>query len=47
MFKDVDVKIIEKFEKDVTEMLSEYLINSATEQGLLDKKMRDYIIKCI
>lgn len=47
IFDKVDKKIIEKFEKSISERLSIYLINSAKEQGLLDEKMRDYIINCI
>ena len=43
----VDNKYIEKFEKSISETLSIYLINSAKEQGLLDDKMCEYIIKSI
>lgn len=47
IFNNVDIKIREKFEKSIMESLSIYLINSATEQGLLDEKMKDYIIHSI
>ncbi len=40
----VDNKIIDKFEKSITELLSIYLINSANKQGLIDDKMKEHII---
>ncbi len=47
IFDKIDNKIIEKFEKSILERLSIYLINSAREQGIIDDKMKDYIINSI
>lgn len=47
IFDKIDNRIIEKFEKSVCETLSIYLINSAKEQGLLDDRIKDYIISSI
>lgn len=44
IFDKVDTKVIEKFEKSISEVLSIYLINSANKQGLLDDRVKDYII---
>lgn len=44
IFDNLDYKIIDKFEKSVSEILSIYLINSANKQGLIDDSMREYII---
>ena len=44
IFDKVDTRVIEKFEKSISEVLSIYLINSANKQGLLDDRMKDYII---
>lgn len=47
IFDEIDTKTFEKFEKSIKEVLSIYLINSANEQGLIDDKMKDYIIRNI
>ena len=47
IFDEIDTKTLEKFEKSIKEVLSIYLINSANEQGLIDDKMKDYIIRSI
>ena len=44
IFDNVDMKMIEKFERSISEILSIYLISSANEQGLIDDKMKEYII---
>ena len=44
IFDSVDMKMVEKFEKSISEVLSIYLINSANKQGLIDDKMKEYII---
>lgn len=44
IFENIDKKIIDKFEKSISEMLSIYLINSANKQGLIDDNMKEYII---
>ena len=44
IFKDIDAKIIDKFEKSISDIVSIYLINSATNQGLIDDNMKEYII---
>ena len=38
---------VNTFEKSIKDVLSIYLINSANEQGLIDDKMKDYIIRSI
>lgn len=40
----VNAELYNKFEKAVKECLSIYLLNSATEQGLIDERMKDYIL---
>lgn len=47
IFDKIDNKTIERFEKSVCETLSMYLLNSAKEQGLLDDRVKDYIISNI
>ncbi len=47
IFDEIDTKTFEKFEKSIKDVLSIYLINSANEQGLIDDKMKDYIIRSI
>jgi hypothetical protein len=47
IFGKIDIKIAEKFEKDISEILSIYLISSANEQGFIDDKMKDYIIRSL
>ncbi len=47
ILSQVDKKIFDKFEKNIIEVLSICLINSASDQGLIDSKMRDYIISKI
>ncbi len=44
IFDSVDMKMVEKFEKSISEVLSIYLISSANKQGLIDDKMKEYII---
>ena len=44
IFENIDKKIIDKFEKSISEMLSIYLISSANKQGLIDDKMKEHII---
>ena len=44
IFENIDKKIIDKFEKSISEMLSIYLISSANKQGLIDDNMKEYII---
>lgn len=47
IFDEIDTNTLEKFEKSIKDVLSIYLINSANEQGLIDDKMKDYIIRSI
>ncbi len=47
IFYKIDTKTIEKFEKSIKKTLSIYLINSANEKGLIDKKMTEYILHSI
>ena len=44
VINEFDTKDVLKFEKSIKEILSIYLINSAYEQGLIEKKIKDYII---
>ena len=44
IFDNVDAKIVDKFEKSISEILSIYLISSANKQGLIDDNMKEYII---
>ena len=44
IFDSVDMKMVEKFEKSISEVLSIYLISSANKQGLIDDNMKEYII---
>ncbi len=44
IFNNIDIKIIDKFEKSVSEILSIYLITSANKQGIIDDNMKEYII---
>ncbi len=45
IFEKTDKKVIEKFEKSIKEILSIYLLNSANGQGIIDEKMKEYIIR--
>lgn len=45
IFGEIDAKTFEKFEKSIKEVLSIYLIDSANKQGIIDDKMKEYIIR--
>ena len=47
IFDKIDFKTIEMFEKSIKKKLSIYLINSANEKGILDKKMTEHILHFI
>ena len=47
IIEKIDDKNCLNFEKSIKEILSIYLVNSAKEQGLIDSKTGDYIIRYI
>ena len=47
VFYDMDSKKINDFRKSIIEVLNIYLIESATNQGLLDKRIKEELIRNI
>lgn len=47
VFQNINSNDIDKFKKSIIETLSLYLIESATNQGFIDTRTRDNIIRSI
>lgn len=47
VFYDIDSKKINDFKKSIIDVLNIYLIESATNQGLIDKRIKEQLIRNI